>query len=276
LDANSKRQYFLHGVEYRGLKQWPPGPGLTFAALPYVRFAYYKLYRHLFGELEKQWDQALLRKPREGETIDQLAQEQQERDRQGREGVIMDMEFVVGGEEEHHVEQVAPNVPQAPVQNQVGRAEGNGPNRNAIRQAAPNGAQLEAQAGQQPAQQNGQRGHAVEWRQDISISQVATSVMGALFLPAISSLMGDLIKVGLPRTWIRKPSQYALPFMMQSSSYFTVGVRGLLQEKWGRSVVGGCLFIMLKDALILYCKWRKAHIQQKRRVLDYVDKGSSA
>jgi hypothetical protein len=245
---------------------------LTFAALPYVRFAYFKLYRYLFADLEKQWDQALLRKPREGETIDQLAQEQQERDRQEREDVIMDLEFVVHGEEGHHV---APNVPQAPVQNQADRAEGNGPNRDAIRQPAPNGVQLEAQAGQQPAQQNNaQRGHAVEWRQDISVNQVATSVMGALFFPAISSLMGDLLEVSLPRAWVRKPSQYILPFMMQSNSHFTVGIRGLLQEKWGRSVVGGCLFIVLKDALILYCKWRKAHIQQKRRVLDYVDRGS--
>ena len=49
---------------------------------------------------------------------------------------------------------------------------------------------------------------------------------------------------------------------------------GLLQQRWGRSVVGGCLFVVLKDALMLYVKWRMARIQRERRVLDYAkDKG---
>lgn len=47
---------------------------------------------------------------------------------------------------------------------------------------------------------------------------------------------------------------------------------GLLQQRWGRSVVGGCLFVVLKDALMLYVKWRMARMQRERRVLDY-DKG---
>jgi hypothetical protein len=192
--------------------------------------------------LENKWDRALLRNPREGETTDQLAQDQIERHHQDHEDLIMDVELVVGGEERHRV-RAAPNFPQIQADHMA-------------RQAAPN---------------NAQAGHAVEWRQGISMHSVATSLMGALFFPAISSLMGDLLKVTIQKVWARKPN---LPFFPHTSGNFNVGARGLLQEKWGRSVVGGCLFIVLRDALTLYCKWRKAQIQQKRRVLDYVESGA--
>ena len=51
--------------------------------------------------------------------------------------------------------------------------------------------------------------------------------------------------------------------------------RRLLQEKWGRSLVGGCLFVVLKDAVMLYARWRMVEMHRKRRVVDYVktDKG---
>jgi hypothetical protein len=77
--------------------------------------------------------------------------------------------------------------------------------------------------------------------------------MGALFFPTISSVIGELLKVTLPKDWVFKRG-------------------GLLQEKWGRSIVGGCLFVVLKDALVLYCKWKKARDFGKKRVLDYVGK----
>ena len=96
-------------------------------------------------------------------------------------------------------------------------------------------------------------------RRNVSASAVASTVMGALFLPTISSVMGDLLKITLPKDWVTKRSIRA-------------GATGLLQEKWGRSIVGGCLFIVLKDALLLYCKWKKARDFGKKRVLDYVGK----
>jgi hypothetical protein len=80
--------------------------------------------------------------------------------------------------------------------------------------------------------------------------------MGALFFPAVSSLMGDLLKISLPKRWVTKPGM-------------SISATGLLQEKWGRSIVGGCLFVVLKDALSLYVKWKRARDQGKRNVLDY-------
>lgn len=90
--------------------------------------------------------------------------------------------------------------------------------------------------------------------QNVSVADVGTTVMGALAFPAISSLMGEIIKATLPLKWRGKLGG------------------GLLNEKWGRSVVGGCLFVVLKDVVTLYCKWRKAQDFGKRKVMDYVVK----
>ena len=114
-------------------------------------------------------------------------------------------------------------------------------------------------ANNDPARRGGQNGNNIGIRRNVSASAVASTVMGALFLPTISSVMGDLLKVTLPKDWVTKKSMRA-------------GATGLLQEKWGRSIVGGCLFIVLKDALLLYCKWKKARDFGKKRVLDYVGK----
>jgi hypothetical protein len=231
----------------------------------------------MFADLERQWDQALLRKPQKGETIEEVAREQQERDLENRGDVIIDLQIVVGGEGEHHERQEIPDIPQAPAQNQEDHAQVDGPDGEIIRQPAPDGHQLEVQAREQAAEErNGQRGRAAEWRQDNALQGSTTSLIGALFFPAVSSLMGDLLKVALPNSWARKPATSAFPFWAQKNNHFNVGIRGLLQEKWGRSIVGGCLFIVLKDALILYCKWRKAQIQKKRRVLDYVQREPGA
>jgi hypothetical protein len=81
--------------------------------------------------------------------------------------------------------------------------------------------------------------------------------MGALFFPHISSLMGVLLKHSLPRSWT-------------FSDRLLGSTKGLLKEQWGRSLIGGCLFVVLKDAVMLYCKWRKARDFGKKIVLDYV------
>jgi hypothetical protein len=79
--------------------------------------------------------------------------------------------------------------------------------------------------------------------------------MGALFFPAISSAMGSLLKYTLPRSWVLSEK--------------LTGSKGLLKEQWGRSLIGGCLFVVLKDAVLLYCKWRKARDFGKRKVLEW-------
>src|SRR3954447_8147294 len=43
------------------------------AVLPYIRGAYNDVYRRIFQDLEKKWDDAVRRKPREGETEEDVA-----------------------------------------------------------------------------------------------------------------------------------------------------------------------------------------------------------
>lgn len=103
-----------------------------------------------------------------------------------------------------------------------------------------------------------------EFRHNISSAALATTVVSAIFMPAVASTIGDLLKLVLPRKFTTKPLLHARwPFGGVEGS-----ATGLLQEKWGRSIVGGCLFVVLKDVAVLYCKWRKARDFGKRRVLN--------
>ena len=54
---------------------WPPSPGLVFLTIPYLRTAYNEIYRLIFSELETKWEMAVQRKPRVGETEEQVARE---------------------------------------------------------------------------------------------------------------------------------------------------------------------------------------------------------
>jgi hypothetical protein len=100
----------------------------------------------------------------------------------------------------------------------------------------------------------------LEFRQDMSATLSADTIMGALFFPAVAAAMGEVLKISLPAKWVGR------------GVGVRVGAKGLLMEKWGRSLVGGCLFVVLKDVVTLYCKWRKARDFGKRRVVDWVGK----
>ncbi|KAK0104907.1 hypothetical protein ONS95_005171 [Cadophora gregata] len=205
---------------------WPPSPGLTFATLPFIKKAYNALYRHTFFDLEKKWDRAVQRRPREGETAEQIENQAAEDD--GR--AIFDVEWV-------HEEV---DIPAAPAADVAAAAEANG------------GVRLENVNNNAPAPAARPLNR---WalHQDVSAAYIATTVMGALAFPAISSAMGEIVNM-LPLKWKDR-----------------IG-GGLLREKWGRSVVGGCLFVVLKDMVTLYCKWRKARDFGKRKVMDYMGK----
>lgn len=81
-------------------------------------------------------------------------------------------------------------------------------------------------------------------------------ILGALAFPAISASMGGLLKYVLPKSWT-------------AASSLERSRPGLLQTRWGRSVVGGCVFVLLKDALVLYCRWKLAQTHRRRKVLNY-------
>lgn len=239
-------------TSYLHLQEWPPSPSATIAVLPYFRAFYNELYRYAFADLEKKWDAAVQRRPREGETAEDIAQAQDEQE----EFLNLQLEFI--NEEEDFDPVGLDNQARAA----AGRNQAPAPVAG-VEQANQQPGQDEAGAlpvNNDPARRGGQNGNNnIGIRRNVSASAVASTVMGALFLPTISSVMGDLLKVTLPKDWVTKKGVRA-------------GSMGLLQEKWGRSIVGGCLFIVIKDALLLYCKWKKARDFGKKRVLDYVGK----
>lgn len=84
------------------------------------------------------------------------------------------------------------------------------------------------------------------------LGAVLNYLAGALMWPTVSYGAGSLLRLALPSSWVTKPASGP--------------VTGILQERWGRSLVGGCLFVVLKDAFFLYVKWRTTINRPYRRV----------
>jgi len=260
---------------------WPPTPAFTFAVLPYFRSCYNEIYRFAFSDLEKKWDAAVQRRPREGETAEDIAEAQA-----GREGGGMfnlELEFLAEDEE---VDIPAPGAPPAEQARRL-RAAAERNAQQAARDNAErpqNGVQPPAEVNQpipgafnQPAPVednppplvplNNPAPDARPRPRNVSTLDFTNTVVGALLFPAISSIMGDLLKLTLPTKYVGKSvgrldSRFGIRI--------GVGAKGLLQQQWGRTIVGGCLFVVLKDAIVLYCKWKKARDFGKKRVVDYV------
>ncbi|KAJ5167934.1 uncharacterized protein N7482_003528 [Penicillium canariense] len=223
---------------------WPPTPAMTFAALPYVKSFYGALYDRLIGGLERKWIAEV--QPRAAEEILDEVQQQDQAEGLNRFGdnmngqILMeiDLELQVGMDDDDQ----AQALPAA--ENQDG---------------ADLGAQDGQAQGQNGGQNNGQ-GLGLARRQNEIIhdtGNLAEIVLGALVFPAISASMGGLLKYVLPKSWTTP------------SSVLERSRPGILQTRWGRSVVGGCMFVLLKDALVLYCRWKLAQTHRRRKVLNY-------
>ena len=85
---------------------------------------------------------------------------------------------------------------------------------------------------------------------------LGSTVLGALAFPFVAAGAGQLLAMALPKAW------------MTSANYMN-GRPGLLRNQWGRSVVGGAIFVVLKDALLLYSRWKRAQTHKQRRIVDY-------
>lgn len=262
---------------------WPPSAAMTLASLPYIRAIYNGLRRRLFQEREKQWARQI--QPRAGEdggnANDDGAQDQPPAEN----GEGGGMNFELGVELEIIEEE---EVPIEPGQNQnlVNEMAADLPGGDDARQGEdPNIGQEEHQGGaqdqnpEQRANQNqnqappGMHNHDPQAARNQNpglpaeqhrvvrlvplVSAVVHTMMGALAFPAVAAGMGGLISVLLPYSWRVPPG------------YWDRRNPGFLQSRFGRSVVGGCLFLFLKDTLSLYSKYRLAQDHLQRKVLDY-------
>lgn len=229
-----------HPSQELELDFWPPSAAMTFAALPYVKSFYSAFYERFFGALERKWLAEV--QPRAGEDTPEGTQQQAEAGggdgANGGNGQILmeiDLEWQMGmGQREEDA---------------FGGLLGGHQQDN----------DNEAQQGDNPGE--GRNGQVIGFERRNNLihetSNLADVVLGALVFPAISSSMGGLLKYVLPKSWTTP------------ASALERGRPGLLQSRWGRSVVGGCMFVLLKDALVLYCRWKLAQTHRKRKVLNY-------
>lgn len=218
---------------------WPPLPSTIFACLPAVRAMYNWSYDKAFGELNRKWLREVQPRREEGfEGQEQnIADIMNEQDQDGE--VVLELQVNIGAEEAVAEDDV-PQAGQAGNQNENADQNGN------------NGANAN----------NGQGGHVHHILGDRGdeimegTSSIGQSVLGSLVFPAVAASMGGLLSYALPAAWT-------------SGLNFANGRPGLLRTKWGRSVVGGCLFVVLKDAIMLYCRWRLAQGHRQRKIMDF-------
>ncbi|KAI0904799.1 hypothetical protein F4823DRAFT_567368 [Ustulina deusta] len=93
-----------------------------------------------------------------------------------------------------------------------------------------------------------QRNRAV----DVGSRSPQNFIAGALLWPGVCYGVGELMRHILPSRFVSRP--------------LTGPATGLLQERWGRSFIGGCLFVVLKDAFFLYVKYKKMMNRPYRRI----------
>ena len=93
---------------------------------------------------------------------------------------------------------------------------------------------------------------AGEDRGSSALTEIVNSLVTSLMFPVVSYGMGELLRIAVPKAWVASPGRRP--------------PTGLLQQRWGRSLVGGCLFVVLKDTFTLYIKYRRVQVKRNRRV----------
>jgi len=92
-------------------------------------------------------------------------------------------------------------------------------------------------------------------------SVISNGIATTLLLPVISYAAGELVRALVPLAWTRRAvssGPFRRPTLMPAT--------GLLQMRWGRSLLGACLYYVLRDAFSLFYKYRKVQVKINRRV----------
>ncbi|KFA77000.1 hypothetical protein S40288_08582 [Stachybotrys chartarum IBT 40288] len=91
------------------------------------------------------------------------------------------------------------------------------------------------------------------------LSSISNALVSSLILPGVSFAMGEALRLALPRSWTEthRVGQWYRG---------TAGRPGLLQQQWGRSLIGGCMFVVIRDAVRLWAKYRRVVAMENRQV----------
>lgn len=275
------------GVEGGELFQWPPSAEFAFAVLPYVRGMYNAWYKKFWEKRKKGWLEEL--QPRV-QMENEAAQEGLAAQNQGPAQVAEEEEgenvveirvdggfFDNGDDEEEELPNLVPEQPinenndnEQPVQmddednRQAARLQEAGVQPEDLLEAAAAAAAAAPQIpdNRQPAAAGAGNQNRPPNRNEVlsfSPTGIAQTVLGALAFPTLAGLAGESLKLILPTSWLRGK---------------VGGQRTFLQAKWARTLVGGCLLVIGKDALVLYVRWRMARMQRERKVLDFKGEGA--
>ncbi|KAJ4993999.1 hypothetical protein SVAN01_00476 [Stagonosporopsis vannaccii] len=274
--------------------QWPPSAAFSFAALPYLRGFYNAYYDRVWAPREQQWLKEI--QPRAGTEdaaeegglqfqLGELQEHEHDHDHDhdhdhnhdGDEVIELEVDFdILGGwnngdaahDHDHEHDIIDPAQP-------AGHAHPlNAPPLDNDEQAPQIPDQEAAPAPNVPAQPRRQR---VRRERNIAFSttSLVDTILGALIFPSIAATMGELLRISLPTAWVTPPRGTVTTSWL--GGWLGAGAMqggkgrptGFLQTRWGRSLIGGCLFVGLKDAVMLYVRWKMAQNHRRRRVLDH-------
>ncbi|CAM1507437.1 Fc.00g070780.m01.CDS01 [Cosmosporella sp. VM-42] len=297
--------HFIHEDDFLN---WPPSPQLAMAMFPYIRSAYFNLWREFVFPYEVNFNRKIMGLPpleprqndqvnhrrdanRNGEggimgflqgLLDALdPDDEHEHDHDHNHahgmqvvdddgGVVMELviEEIHDGEEgddddewEDEDNDRAPlmDVPDPQFELPRDQQERNRPAEQP-EQDAPADRPLDQPADQPADEHNHEVPQAPPARRpslSSILSSISNSIVTALILPGISFVMGELIRLALPRAWTSPSANYPWSWHRRP---------GLLQQQWGRSLVGGCLYVVMKDAVRFYTKYRKVAAMDHRKV----------
>ncbi|KAK7734276.1 hypothetical protein SLS53_007925 [Cytospora paraplurivora] len=85
-----------------------------------------------------------------------------------------------------------------------------------------------------------------------TLTELVNGVVSALTFPIVCWGAGEVLRHTLPEHWVTRPHPRV--------------VTGILQEQWGRSLVGGVVFVVARDMVNLYTKHRRVQVRKHRRV----------
>ncbi|KAF2843638.1 hypothetical protein M501DRAFT_967289 [Patellaria atrata CBS 101060] len=238
--------------DHINLDRWPPSAALAFSVLPYVRTAYNAYYDKVWAPHERRWLKEI--QPRagqndEGEPVDPNAVNDIQEIGEDEAVFEINVDLNVGWDDGDEAEEE---------QNEMDRV------------AHPFNAPPEDDAApaphipRRPAPQARPAVERQEGNTILSLTKMADTTVGALIFPYLAAAVGDVLRLSLPSALVKPPLQ-RLGWGKTGEGKPT----GLLQTRWGRTLVGGCLFVVVKDALMLYVRWRMARNQRLRQIVDW-------
>lgn len=222
---------------------WSSTPSSVLVALPIVRQLYRLAYKTISARYERAWQQQM--QPRRATEEDGM--EPQDAHVEHQHGIDIELGFqVVVEQEEDEGDEEAIGEEGPAVDNEPDR----GPEHEQQRpENGPEQAPAPRAANHVPVQ--------------IMLGVILERFVGGLLLPVISAGVGMAFKAVLPHRWMLPQHTTATGQGLRST------VLGLLQTNFGRSMAGGCLFIVFRDSLLLYAKYKYVQSHQQRRIQDY-------